>query len=210
MDALKLPPTPFLELAQLCRDLEETTKRTEKIALIGALLKRVAPEEIAEATLFLSGKAFPESDPRVLEVSYATIAEAGRNLGQSQLTESPLTMREVYETLEKIAEASGPNSRARKLGLLQTLLTRANSLETEFLTRMILGEMRIGVVEGVLLDAISELSGISRELVRRAHMLRGDLGDLARRAIVEGSSSIERIGLQLFVPVKPMLAEMAG
>ena len=209
MDALKLPPTPFLELAQLCRDLEETTKRTEKIALIGALLKRLAPEEIAQATLFLSGKAFPESDPRVLEVSYATIAEAGRNLGQSQLTESPLTMREVYETLEKIAEASGPNSRARKLGLLQTLLTRANSLETEFLTRMILGEMRIGVVEGVLLDAISESSGVSRELVRRAHMLHGDLGDLARRAILEGPSSIERIGLRLFVPVKPMLAEMA-
>ncbi len=209
MDTLKQQPRPFLELARLCRDLEGTNKRTEKIGLIGALLKRLAPEEIAQATLFLSGKAFPESDPRVLEVSYATIAEAGRNLGQTRLTESPLTIGEVYQTLEKIAEASGPNSRARKLGLLQTLLTRANHLETEFLTRMILGEMRMGVVEGVLLDAISDVSGVSKELVRRAHMLHGDLGDLARRAIVEGPSSVERIGLQLFVPLKPMLAEMA-
>lgn len=201
--------TPFSELAQLCRALEGTSKRNEKIELISSLLKRLPHGEIAEATLFLSGKAFPESDPRVLEISYATISEAGRSLGQSRLTESPLTIGDVFQTLGKVAEASGMNSRARKLSLLETLLTRASPVEMEFLTRMMLGEMRIGVVEGVLLNAISKASGVSKDAIRRANMLHGDLGDLARRAILEGPQSVEQVGLRLFVPVKPMLAEMA-
>ncbi len=203
-------PTYFARLAELCARLEATSKRNQKIDLIGEFLEKVSPEEVAKSTLFLSGKAFPESDPRVLEVSYATIAEAGRNLGQVRLTSEPLTINEVFDTLAKVALVAGPSSRVKKLGLLQTLLTRASPLEMEFLTRMMLGEMRIGVVEGVLLDAVAKSAGVSRQLVRRASMLHGDLGDVAKRAITDGASSLERIGLQLFVPVKPMLAEMAS
>src|SRR5947199_3843126 len=74
---------------------------------------------------------------------------------------------------------------------------------------MLLGEMRIGVVEGVLLDAIAKASEVPRQLVRRAHMLHGDIGDVAKIAMTEGSVAIEKVGLRLFIPVKPMLAEMA-
>ena len=98
MVELKPRLTSFTELAELCRALEGTTKRNQKIVLIGGLLKRLAPEEIAQATLFLSGKAFPEADPRVLDVSYATMAEAGRSLGQTRLTESPLTIGDRKST----------------------------------------------------------------------------------------------------------------
>jgi len=202
-------PTPFLELAQLCRRVEATTKRNEKIALISTFLKSIGPEEVPLATLFLAGKAFPESDPRVLEISYATISDAGKNLGQSRLTEHPLTIRDVYDTLEKIAQTSGSKSRDRRLSLLQTILTQASQVEAEYLTRMMLGEMRIGVVEGVLLDAIGEASGVPRDIVRRAHMLHGDIGDVASLAMSRGASALERINLRLFVPIKPMLAEMA-
>ena len=201
--------TPFLELAQLCRRVEATTKRNEKIALISTFLKSIGPEEVPLATLFLAGKAFPESDPRVLEISYATISDAGKNLGQSRLTEHPLTIRDVYDTLEKIAQTSGSKSRDRRLSLLQTILTQASQVEAEYLTRMMLGEMRIGVVEGVLLDAIGEASGVPRDLVRRAHMLHGDIGDVASLAMSRGASALELINLRLFVPIKPMLAEMA-
>ena len=202
-------PTPFLELAQLCRRVEATTKRNEKIALISTFLKSIGPEEVPLATLFLAGKAFPESDPRVLEISYATISDAGKNLGQSRLTEHQLTIRDVYDTLEKIAQTSGSKSRDRRLSLLQTILTQTSQVEAEYLTRMMLGEMRIGVVEGVLLDAIVEASGVPRDLVRRAHMLHGDIGDVASLAMSRGASALERINLRLFVPIKPMLAEMA-
>lgn len=203
------PSTPFLALAELCRAVEATTKRTEKIRLISEFLKTLNPDEISKATLFLAGKAFPESDPRVLEISYATLSEAGRKLGQTTLTEQPLTIDQVYSTFDRIADASGGRSKQRKLALLQTLLGKASPLEREFLTRMIFGEMRIGSVEGVLLDSISAASNVSRDLVRRAHMLHGDIGDVARRAIKEGSGSLEKIGLALFTPVKPMLAENA-
>jgi len=74
---------------------------------------------------------------------------------------------------------------------------------------MMLGEMRIGVVEGVLLDAIAEASGVTRDLVRRAHMLHGDIGNVASLAMSKGATALERISLRLFIPVKPMLAEMA-
>jgi DNA ligase-1 len=201
--------TPFLKLAELCRSVEATTKRNEKIALISSFLKEVSPEEVPLVTLFLAGKAFPESDPRVLEISYATISDAGKNLGQSRLTEHALRIEDVYDTLGRIAQASGSKSRDRKLSLLQTILTQASPVEAEFLTRMMLGEMRIGVVEGVLLDAIAEASGVSRELVRRANMLHGDVGDVANLAMSRGVPALERISLRLFVPVKPMLAEMA-
>src|SRR5207245_4500299 len=119
------------------------------------------------------------------------------------------TIRDVYDTLEKIAQTSGSKSRDRRLSLLQTILTQASQVEAEYLTRMMLGEMRIGVVEGVLLDAIGEASGVPRDIVRRAHMLHGDIGDVASLAMSRGASALERINLRLFVPIKPMLAEMA-
>ena len=201
--------TPFLELAQLCRRVQATTKRNEKIALISTFLKSVSSEEVPLATLFLAGKAFPESDPRVLEISYATVSDASKNLGQKRLAEHPFTIGDVYNTLERIAKTSGSKSRDRKMSLLQTILTQASPVEAEFLTRMMLGEMRIGVVEGVLLDAIAEASGVPRDLVRRANMLHGDIGDVASLAMSKGATALERISLRLFVPVKPMLAEMA-
>ncbi len=201
--------TPFLELAKLCRNVEATSKRNRKIALISAFLKSVSQEEVPFVALFLAGKPFPESDPRVLEISYATISDASKNLGQSRLTEHALTVKDVYNTLERIAQTSGSKSRDRKLSLLQTILTQTSPVEAEFLTRMMLGEMRIGVVEGVLLDAIAEASGVPRDLVRRANMLHGDIGDVASLALSQGAAALQNINLRLFVPVKPMLAEMA-
>jgi DNA ligase 1 len=177
--------------------------------LIADFLRSIDPSEISEATLFLVGKPFPESDPRVLEVSYATISEASHNLGQTRLTEASLTISDIFRTFGKISEASGSGSRAKKLSLIQTLLTQASPLETEYLVRMMFGEMRIGVVEGLVQDAISLASGAPRELIRRASMLHGDIGDIAKIAITGGPKELELIGIRLFIPVKPMLAEMA-
>ena len=211
MAQLEKQPAQFSIVAQLCRSLEETTKRNEKIRLISEVLRKIRPEDVAYVTLFLAGKAFPEADPRVLEISYSTLSAAGRTMSQALLTENTdsLTIAEIFGTLEKLAEVKGAGSKEKRLTLLGSLLNRTTPLETEYLSRMLLGEMRIGVVEGVLLDAIAEASGVSRKLVTRAHMLHGDIGDVARVAMTEGSTAVEKIGLRLFVPVKPMLAEMA-
>jgi DNA ligase-1 len=120
-----------------------------------------------------------------------------------------LTISELFNVLGKLAEVKGSGSKEKRLTLLGMLIDRMTPLETEYLSRMLLGEMRIGVVEGVLLDAIAEASRAPRQLVRRAHMLHGNIGDVARIAMTEGAAALERVGLRLFVPVKPMLAEMA-
>ena len=211
MAQLEKRPTPFSVVAELCRSLEATTKRNEKIRLISHVFKTVRLDDVPFVTLFLAGKPFPEADPRVLEISYATLSNAGRKVTQTLLSEnsSPLTLSEVFVSLGNLTEVKGAGSKEKRLAMLGMLINRTTPLETEYLSRMLLGEMRIGVVEGVLLDAIAEGSGVPRPIVRRAHMLHGDIGDVAKIAMTRGGVALEKIGLRLFIPVKPMLAEMA-
>ena len=97
MAQLEKQPAQFSIVAQLCRSLEETTKRNEKIRLIGEVLRKIRPEDVAYVTLFLAGKPFPEADPRVLEISYSTLSAAGLTMNQTLLTENThsLTIAEV-------------------------------------------------------------------------------------------------------------------
>src|SRR5437870_11036640 len=117
--------------------------------------------------------------------------------------------KECFRNAEKDRPDAWLKIAGQGLSLLQTILTQASQVEAEYLTRMMVGEMRIGVVEGVLLDAIAEASGVPRDLVRRAHMLHGDIGEVASLAMSQGAPALERVSLLLFVPIKPMLAEMA-
>src|SRR3989441_12130930 len=109
MAQLEKPPTKFSTVAQLCRALEATTKRNEKIRLISEVLRKIGPEDVSYVTLFLAGKPFPEADPRVLEISYATLSTAGRTMSQTLLTEktNPLTIAEVLRRIGKLAEFKG-------------------------------------------------------------------------------------------------------
>src|SRR2546425_7013830 len=109
MAQLEKPPTKFSTVAQLCRALEATTKRNEKIRLIIDVLRKIRPEDVSYVTLFLAGKPFPEADPRVLEISYATLSTAGRTVNQTRLMENTdsLTIAEVFDSLGKLAEIKG-------------------------------------------------------------------------------------------------------
>src|SRR5439155_1591604 len=83
------------------RVLEENTRRNEKTLLISEVFRRIRSEDVSYVTLFLAGKPFPEADPRVLEISYATLSTAGKTMSQTLLTEdaNPLTITEVFSTL---------------------------------------------------------------------------------------------------------------
>ncbi len=202
-------PTPFSKFADLCRKLESTTKRTEKIGYLVDFLKLLDPNEIAPAVSFVTGRPFPESDERVLEVGGQTVWKVHRNTGQSALIQSPVTILEVYRTFDKIANTSGPGSRQRKEMLMNTLLSRLPRSDADYLMRIVFGEMRVGAVEGVVLDAIAKATAINPEQVRRANMLLGSLPNVAELALTKGRAAIEGVGVMLFVPIKPMLAEMA-
>lgn len=201
--------TPFLELAVLCDGLEKTTKRLEKAQMIVSFLRKLGGEEIQPAVSFILGRAFPESDSRVLGVGAKTLWRIMEEEKQTSLVRSPLAILGVYRQLGAIAEASGKGSRRRKERILQNLFSRSSPIEAKYIARMLLGEMRLGVVEGVMLEAVSKAASVELPLVRRSHMFLGNLGEVARIALEEGEEGLRRVDIQLFKPIKPMLAEMS-
>jgi DNA ligase-1 len=201
--------TPFTRFTQVCRALESTTKRTEKTSYLVEFLKNLNPDEIVPAVSFLIGRPFPESDSRVLDLGGQTLWKINRKGGQSALVSKPVTILEAYNTFDKIAATTGPRSRQRKESLVDVLLSRLPDADAEYLMRIIFGEMRVGAVEGVVLDAIADATASHADLVRRAYMLLGDVARVAELALTKGSEALKEIGVTLFVPIKPMLAEMA-
>ena len=201
--------TTFTKFVEVCRALEATTKRSEKVAHLVTLLRSLTPEEIAPTVSFVTGRPFPESDERVLDVGWQTLWKINRAGGQATLVQKPATILEVYDTFNKIATASGSGSRQRKEVLVDALLSRMSPADAEFLMRIIFGEMRIGAVEGVVLDAVASATSIDDDCVLRAYMLLGDLTEVARIALTAGPEAIKNTRVTLFVPIRPMLAEMA-
>jgi DNA ligase-1 len=202
--------TPFSKLAELCKALEKTTKRTEKARLISAFLCTLEPDEVAPAVLLVVGQIFPEFDPRTLEVGWSTMKRVLEKGKQTTLLRDELSIRRVHSTLSEIAVAKGAQSRKLKERLLIGLISDAGRGEVEILVRIIFGEMRIGVNEGVMLDALAEASDTPLNVVRRSLMLTGNLGEVALVALTQGRKGLEGIKPELFVPLKPMLAETAG
>jgi DNA ligase-1 len=229
--------TPFARLAGLCRELERTKKRTELSRLLGEFLMELPSEEVPVAVHLVLGDIFPKADHRTLNISGSSFFEALSGLlvltrdrvedafrraadfgeavrillkeGGHRPEGGGLTISGVYRALEEIAGAAGPGSRARKLDLLRGLLARASPLEAKCLAKAVVGEMRHGVEEGMVLESLGRTLGIEGELLRRANMLTGDVVRVAGVAIARGAEGLGEESIRLFRPVKPMLAEMA-
>jgi DNA ligase-1 len=201
--------TPFARLVQTCSLLGSTTKRLEKRRILGEFLRTLAEEEISPAVLLVIGRIFPEADARALNVGWSTVKKALGPGKQATLFEEPLSILDVKRTFDSVAEVSGRDSVSKRRNLLKGLLGRATPEEQEIILKNLFREMRHGVSEGVMLEAIADSSGVEVSLVRRAHMLSGDIGAVAGVALVSGSSVLESFGLNLFVPIKPMLGGLS-
>jgi len=124
-------------------------------------------------------------------------------------TMSELTILDVFETLKTIAKIKGEGSRDKKESLLETLLSRATPLEAKYIVKIILGEMRHGVNEGLMEEAIAKIARVPIEVVERANMMLGDIGELAYIAVTQGYEGLKNVKMKLFHPIKPMLAAQA-
>jgi len=202
-------PTSFTKLAETCERLAATIKRTEKKALIATFLRGLRPEEVSPATLLIVGTIFPEQSSKPLDVGYQSLSKLDAHSYHSRLLDLPLTILDVRDSFNVIAEASGKSSRRKKEELLESLMRRASDVERKWLVKNIFGEMQHGVGEGLMLEAIAEAGDLDVSAVRRTHMFSGDLGETARLALAGDKRRFESIGLTLLRPVKPMLAEMA-
>jgi DNA ligase-1 len=230
--------TKFETLALLGEQLERTSGRLDKREQIARFLSELEVEEIPPGLRLLIGQVFPEWDERTLNLSWravfkvaASLAKASEAEWQQAFSEAvdageavrlvldrfpdhapegpPLTILGVYEDFEAIAETKGKGSRARKEELLAALMSRAAPVEAKYLVKNVLREMRHGVSEGIVLDAIADAFAVKRQLVRRANMLLGDLGEVALTAMQAGESGLRELQPRLFRPMKPMLAQPA-
>lgn len=199
----------FNDLVKVAREVENTSSRLEKVKILAAFLKGLDPENARIAVLMLTGRIFPEGDERDLGVGFSAVSSVVKQLKSSRivpLVQGSPSLIEVYRTLEKISTTSGEGARNRKLSLLRGLFSQLSNEELEYLLRIIFGEVRIGANIGVILEALARVGGYTSEEVRRAYMLTGDIGELAFR-IVSGVD-VRSVTLELFRPVKPMLADM--
>src|SRR5689334_2932406 len=171
-----------------------TPGRVAKIELLADLLKRASSGEIELAIAYLSG-TIRQSKPGV---GWATLRKARSHAG----TSARLHVRDVDETLERISKTSGKGSAAEKQRLLGELFAQATKEEQDFLFRLLTGELRQRALEGIMVEALAKARDLPAKDVRRAMMLAGDLGAVAKGEI--GSFKIE-----LFRPIKPMLAKTA-
>ena len=188
-------------LVETSRRVRETTKRLEKTKLIASLLRQLAPEEAEIAVAFLSGLTRQGK----LGVGYATVSSA-----TGAHAENPsLQILEVDRRLDELTKASGSGSERRRRELLVDIFSRATAEEADFLKRLMVGELRQGALEGIMLDAIAKASGISSDRVRRAGMMAGSLPAIAEAVFEHGDNGLAQFDLQLFRPVQPMLAGSA-
>jgi DNA ligase-1 len=188
-------------VVETSRRVADTSKRLEKIGLLARLIRQLSPEEIEIVVQFLAG----QTRQGRIGIGYAALRDARTSPAASPTIE----ILDVDRILQNVTEAGGSGSQRRRLELLQTMFARATEREQQFLTGLLMGELRQGALEGIMLEAVAKASGISSERVRRAAMLAGDIARVARAALETGEAGLTQYDVQLFRPIQPMLAQSA-
>ncbi|MFX0055935.1 MAG: ATP-dependent DNA ligase [Promethearchaeota archaeon] len=231
--------TEFLKIAETLDKIAAVSSRNAKLDLVATLLREVDTLEVRTSALFLGGRIFPESDDRVLNVSWsglksalkqvidfsmedlsesyqgdtgdavAALLESGKFTVQTGLFSTPLSIKSLEDNFSVIAGLQGPGSKKKKEAILAQILREAAPIEAKYITALVLSDMRIGLSEGLLAEGIARAFNIEPKLVRRAWSFTGDLGQVAEIAAVGGASALDEIKVTLFRPVKPMLASPA-
>ena len=189
------------EVVETSRRITATSKRLEKIDLLAQLLKQLSPEEVEIAVAYLSGGARQGK----IGIGYATIRAALA----APADHSSIQLLEVDRMLGQLQQVRGSGSEARKCELLGTLFSRATKPEQDFLAGLLVGELRQGALEGIMLEALARASNISSDRIRRAAMMAGGSARIARAAMEKGLEGLQDFDIQLFCPVQPMLAQTA-
>ncbi|MFY9822060.1 MAG: ATP-dependent DNA ligase, partial [Thermoanaerobaculia bacterium] len=151
------------DLVTTSHRVAETRSRSEKIAALADLLRRLAPEEIDVAVAWLSGNLRQGR----IGLGGAAIRDARPGTAAA---EPSLTLGEVDATFERIAATTGAGSTAARVELLGGLLARATGEEQDFLVRLIFGELRQGALAGLMADALAAAASLPAGEVRRALM----------------------------------------
>ena len=192
-------------LAQLVETSDQVgaiAGRLKKIELIATCLRNLGSDERAIGARYLAGQL-----PQKTGIGYATVGDVIR---QAPAAVAPwLTLGEVDRRFTAIADLRGAGSAGARKDQLGALLALATAAEQKFLAGLVVGEIRQGALDGIVVEAIAKAAELPADSVRRAYMLAGDIGEVAAAALEGGSAEIGRFGLSLFRPILPMLAQTA-
>ena len=185
------------DVAAASQTVTATSKRSVKSAAVAECLRRAAPVDVPVVVAYLAG----ELRQRRTGVGWASMRDLPPPAG-----EAGLTVTEVDAGLEAVASTSGTGSQRARAERVREIFSRATEPEQRLLRGLLTGELRQGALEGVMLDAIATASALPAADVRRAAMLRGDLGAVATAALTRGSAGLAEFRLQVGRPVQPILA----
>ncbi|HXF98358.1 MAG TPA: ATP-dependent DNA ligase [Gaiellaceae bacterium] len=189
------------DLAETSAAVAAVSSRLRKVEALAGCLRRAGPAEVAVAASYLSG-VLPQGQ---VGIGWAAL----RDLPPPAAPPPSLGVREVDDALTRLRGLAGPGSQRRRREELAALFARATEPEQRFLRALLLGELRQGALEGVMVDAVATAGGVPASEVRRALMLAGDLGAVAAAALTEGVAGLRRFRLTLLRPLQPMLAQTA-
>jgi DNA ligase-1 len=218
------------KLAETCEAVAATTKRLLKTGIVADYLKACVPDEAAVSAIFLSGRAFAAWEETTLQVGGALLWRVVAELSGKKEAELTAAYRkhgdlgavagevleerpgqgigvvEVSRAFRETAVARGP---AAKAALVRDLLARATPLEAKYIVKIMTGDLRIGLKESLVEEAIARAYGGTiagaLETVQRANMLLGDIGETLRLA-VEGTLAEAKTKMRMFNPLGFMLA----
>ncbi len=228
----------FREFSEICERLEAIPGRLEMIDILSLELPRLDDRELPIFVRFIMGRIFPDWSPlklgigpnllyeavayvagRKKEVIVAAVSaegDAGKAvekllLGKEQTSffAEDLTIGDVYRECEAIATSEGKKSQREKLLAVRKLFANAKPLEGRYLARLILGELRIGIGEGNVRDAIAKAFSLDPAEVDHAFQAMNDLGEVARLAR-QGEKAISAVHIEVFRPIKMMLAQQGS
>jgi len=218
-------PSEFLEFANVGEAIAAAPAKLEKIRLLSEYLSKLDQARLTLATTYFTGHAFPQSDVRTLQVGgsviyralagatkisdaeFRRIASSHGDAGKTafevldrRTTPQPFTLVDSYELFEQLHKLRGP---VAKTEALQNRLARLSAREGQYLVKILSGDLRIGLREGLVEEAIAKAFAASLDEVKEANMLLGDIG---RTAVLAKRQKLDRAELTLFRPIKCMLA----
>ncbi len=190
------------DIVETSRAISETRRRLVKTERLANLLRNLEPREIPIGVAYLTG---------VLPQGRIGIGPAAIRAARPQISRAAPDLRlvDVDASFERITTLSGGGSTKERTRLLHQLLSRATRDEQDFLVRLIFGDLRQGALEGIMVEAIARATAIDAVDVRRAVMIRGDVGSVAQAALSDGVEGVKAFRQQIFRPILPMLAQTA-
>jgi len=217
--------------AEVAEQVAATTKKLQKAALVGTYLQPLVDADLARAARYFAGHQFAQNDARTTNVGgsiistalseatgitqqelapvYVRLGDAGETAHEAiqqarRYNEPTLSLAETESVIARLSETRGIKN---KTGLLVTVLSHATPLEAKYLIKLLAGDLRIGLREGLVEDAIARAFDQPLAMVAQVNMLLGDIGETAVRA---RANDLAGVNMRLFHPIKFMLATPAA